>query len=85
MVNRHMEPYFVTIPPSGTFSSVFQHIGEECLVALEGKIEFTVGEQTISLEQDDSIYFDCVYPHAVHNKGPENVRCILIIYAPNQD
>jgi len=82
---RHMEPYFVTIPPSKKFSSVFQHVGEECIVILEGEVELTVGNMEMILKQGDSIYFDPSYPHAIRCKGPKAAQCLLVIYSPEQD
>ena len=83
--NRHMEPYFVTITPSEHYSGDFQHIGEECLIILEGKVDFKVGELQMELEQGDSIYFDSSYSHAIHCKEPKPARCILIIFSPEQN
>ncbi len=82
---RHMEPYWVKIPPSDNFSSVFQHIGEECLVILEGKVEFIINKQEIILAQGDSIYFDSSYPHIIRCVGPKAASCMLVIYSPEQN
>lgn len=82
---RHMEPYFVTIPPRKKFSSVFQHLGEECLIILEGEVELTIGKQNMTLEQGDSVYFDSSYPHAIRCKGLKAAHCVLVIYSPEQN
>jgi len=80
--NRHMEPYLVKIPPSDSYSSEFQHIGEECVVILDGKVEFTINKQDMVLSQGDSIYFDSSYPHRIRCMGPKPAHCMLIIYSP---
>lgn len=81
---RHMEPYFVTIPPSKKFSNIFQHVGEECIIMLEGEVDFTIGQLDTTLSKGDSIYFDSSNPHAVRCKGPAAAQCVIIIYTPEQ-
>lgn len=79
--HRHMEPHFVTVQPSSTESAVFQHPGEELLVIQEGSIEFTLGEQCVTLKGGDSIYFNSGYPHSVRCIGDKPARCLMVVYS----
>jgi transcriptional regulator with XRE-family HTH domain len=60
--DRHMEPLYVKIDPdcAETESS---HEGEEFIMVLSGKIEFTYGREKYVLEPGDSTYYNSLIPH----------------------
>jgi len=83
--NRHMEPFLVTLRP--TESSQIepnQHIGEEILFILEGKVEIKLLDRTEILNPGDSIYYDSTMPHVVSCYGPEPATMLAVIYAQEE-
>ncbi|HWQ75811.1 MAG TPA: XRE family transcriptional regulator [Syntrophomonas sp.] len=58
------------------------HGGEECAVILGGSVQFTVGGETFSLEDGDSIYYNARIPHKFVNTGETEVTIISAISPP---
>ena len=60
---KMMQPFLVTLDPSDKPASLVTHNGEEFNLVLEGTIILTFADQTIELNEGDSIYFNPSYPH----------------------
>lgn len=83
--NRHMEPFLVTVTPTGSQKpEPNQHIGEEILFVLEGKVEIRLLDQTEILYPGDSIYYDSTMPHVVSCHGQEPATMLAVIYAKEE-
>ena len=83
--NRHMEPFLVTLTPAEPSQVVSnQHIGEEIIFVLEGKVEVRLLDQTEILNPGDSIYYDSTMPHFVSCHGDEPARILAVIYAKEE-
>lgn len=83
MADKAMEPFLVEIEPGEEEElSFYNHNGEEFLHVLEGKMEFRGGEQMITLEPGDSLYFDSSIPHALRGLGGKKARVLAVVYAP---
>jgi transcriptional regulator with XRE-family HTH domain len=83
--NRHMEPFLVTITPADAKQTEpNQHIGEEILFVLEGKVEIRLLDQVEILNPGDSIYYDSTMPHVVSCHGPEPATMLAVIYAKEE-
>jgi transcriptional regulator with XRE-family HTH domain len=83
--NRHMEPFLVTINPTESQQTEpNQHIGEEILFVLEGKVEIKLLDQTEILNPGDSIYYDSTMPHVVSCHGKEPATMLAVIYAKEE-
>jgi transcriptional regulator with XRE-family HTH domain len=80
--DKKMEPAILTIPVHATEKTVFQHDGEEMLLVLEGALQFCHGETEHVLEAGDCVYFDSGIPHSVRCLGPQDVKCVMVIYVP---
>jgi transcriptional regulator with XRE-family HTH domain len=80
--NKHMEPYFLTLPLIPKENALFQHKGEEILFVLEGTMKFFHGEKEFIVEEGDCIYFDCSIPHYGICQGNKEVKCLMIIFTP---
>ncbi len=65
-IGRDKEPMIVTLSESDERASLLSHSGQEFNYVLEGKIEVTVGNRTLELEEGDSIYFTASIPHGQH-------------------
>lgn len=83
--NRHMEPFLVTINPTESQQNEpNQHIGEEILFVLEGKVEIKLLDKTEILNPGDSIYYDSTVPHVVSCYGNEPATMLAVVYAKEE-
>jgi len=87
--DRHMEPFLITVRPGEPTApgdtknlNLSEHEGEEFIYVLEGTITVHYGKETYELAAGDSIYYDSVVPHYVHNTGEKKSRILAVIYAP---
>jgi len=61
-----MEPFLVTAPPRDKSELIAnEHPGQEFIFMLRGRLEVTLGRQTMVLEPEDALYFDSLTPHAL--------------------
>ncbi|WP_020677758.1 helix-turn-helix domain-containing protein [Geopsychrobacter electrodiphilus] len=80
--NRHMEPFLVTLTPSGApHTTPNQHVGEEILFVLEGQVEVSLAGHTDIFNPGDSIYYDSTLPHVVTCHGDQTATLFAVIYA----
>jgi transcriptional regulator with XRE-family HTH domain len=83
--NRHMEPFLVTLTPTESPQvEPNQHIGEEILFVLEGKVDVRLLDQIETLNPGDSIYYDSTMPHVVSCHGKEPATILAVIYAKDE-
>ncbi len=80
--NKRMEPYILTLPPNVKENALFQHKGEEMMYVLQGKMKFYYGDQTFLVEVGDCVYFDGHVPHYGTCVGKKEVKCLMVITAP---
>lgn len=73
------EPFLLTIQPGEPIGH-FQHGGEEFIYVLSGRIEFSVGEDVLTMGPGDSLYFDPTAEHRTRVLGSRPVRflCLFI-------
>ena len=57
------------------------HPGVEFLYVLQGTLHLQVGQQELTLEAGDAIYFDANVPHAYRRAGTRRCRAIVITAA----
>jgi transcriptional regulator with XRE-family HTH domain len=82
---RFMEPFLVTLDPSTSRQvEPNQHIGEEFLFVLEGKVAITLLDRCEILEPGDSIYYDSTMPHIVACVGDRPATILAVIYAKEE-
>ncbi len=83
--NRQMEPFLVTLTPADNSRiEPNQHIGEEIIFVLEGRVEVKLAEHTDILNPGDSIYYDSNLPHVVSCHGDEPATILAVIYAQKE-
>ena len=82
-INKHMEPFLVKFDVRTREEiPLQQHRGEEFLHLMEGKLEFFTKDETIILEEGDSIYFDSGVPHGYRGIGKESPKALVVVYSP---
>ena len=79
-LQRHMDPYVLTLPVKPKRRAVFAHKGEEILMVVEGTMRFMYGDKEFIVEEGDCIYFDSSIPHFGIAVGSEPVKCLMVIY-----
>ena len=78
--DRAIEPFVVTVKPTaGSGSQPIVHTGHEFVFCLEGRIVYTVEEQTYLLESGDSLLFESQLPHRWQNVEAVPARTILVL------
>jgi transcriptional regulator with XRE-family HTH domain len=77
--NRLMEPFIVTLVPTGTeeFST---HAGQEFLYVLEGEMKVQVGDRVEFLKPGDAVYYDSNQPHFVRCAGTAATKVLAVLY-----
>lgn len=83
--NRQMEPFLVTLTPAKIPQvEPNQHIGEEIIFVLEGRVEVRILDHTDILNPGDSIYYDSNMPHIISCHGNEPATILAVIYAKEE-
>lgn len=78
---RNMDPFLVEVAPlpEGERRGQNSHDGQEFAMVLEGRLELTIENHCIVLEQGDSIYFDSTRPHCMHALDNKTVKFVSIV------
>lgn len=77
--SRSMDPFVITVRKSDK-RPMLSHTGEEFMYVLKGKIELRHGEESETLGQGDSAYFDGLVPHTVLCRSPQPAELLVIYY-----
>ncbi len=82
--NEHgIEAYYMTIEKGGkSGSDEYGHKGKELGVIISGSGDFTIGGQTMHLNEGDSISFDSDVPHSLVNSGNKDLKAFWVITPP---
>ena len=77
--NKPAEPFLITVSP-GDKAGTFRHGGHEFVYVLSGHVEFTVGDEKLTLHPGDSLYFDPMQVHALKplHDMPAQFLCLFI-------
>jgi len=80
-----MEPYVIAVSYADKDKAhASSHEGEEFIYVLEGEVVVHYGNQTYSLGEGDSIYYDSVVRHIVSSAAPGTTAKVLAVtYTPN--
>lgn len=80
LTERTIEPFVVTIKPNANSGAhPIVHTGHEFIFCLEGRIVYTVEDQTYLLEPGDSLLFESHLPHRWQNVEAVPARTILVL------
>jgi transcriptional regulator with XRE-family HTH domain len=81
--DRQMEPFMVTLLPSGGKKELSTHAGQEFIYVLQGALEVTLDDYSDILYPGDSIYYDSTVPHLVRCYGDEETVIVAVLYTGN--
>jgi transcriptional regulator with XRE-family HTH domain len=79
------EPFLISLDEESEVFDPFEHTGTEFIYMLEGKLEYSVGENLYVLEPGDSLTFDAEQPHRPMAKMDMPIRYLAIIYYDSLD
>lgn len=82
--NRSMEPFLVTLTPTGGDHKLSDHDGEEFIFVLTGALEVSFTNEQFVLEPGDSIYYDSTTPHLVTTQGDNETTILAVLFAANK-
>ena len=79
---RTADPFIVTVEPKPADApkEMNSHNGQEFNMVLEGTMELTIGNKTLTLNEGDSIYFDATQPHGMRAMNECPVKFLAIIF-----
>ncbi len=78
--NRVMEPFIVTLLPTGK-EELSTHDGQEFIFVLNGEMKVQVGKQVEVLQAGDCVYYDSNKPHYVGTVGKKKTTILAVLYA----
>lgn len=80
LTDRTIAPFVVTMNPNaGSGAQPIVHTGHEFVFCLEGRIVYTIDDQTYLLEPGDSLLFESHLPHRWQNVEAVPARTILVL------
>ncbi len=80
--NRNLEPFLVEFEARQWREDLqVTHDGEEFLFMLEGTLEFHYGDQVMTLNPGDSVYYDSSEPHGYVSQGDGPAKAVAVLYS----
>ena len=76
--NRQMNALLLEIPPGCELPKVHRESGEDFLYVLSGEISLTVGDETMSIGQGDSLHINSQLDHSCVNNTDQAARMIWV-------
>jgi transcriptional regulator with XRE-family HTH domain len=81
--HKHLKAFKVFIDPRSEHKGVsYQHLGEEFIYVLKGKIDVMVGENKNALSAGGSIHFNSSIIHKLRNISNEKAELLVVLYTP---
>ncbi|PLY01420.1 MAG: Cro/Cl family transcriptional regulator [Desulfuromonas sp.] len=80
--NKNMEPFLVEFQIDEWREELqVSHEGEEFLFLLEGSLEMHFGEQVMTLNPGDSVYYESTEPHGFVARGSQPARALAVLFS----
>ena len=81
--HKHLKAFRVFIDPKSDHKGVsYQHLGEEFIYVLKGKIEVMVGENKNTLAPHESLHFNSSIVHKLRNVSSQKAELLVVLYTP---
>jgi transcriptional regulator with XRE-family HTH domain len=79
---KSMEPFLVEFEPGNWDDSLlYSHDGEEFIYLLHGELEFHYGQEVMTLNPGDSIYYDSSEAHGYVARGTDKAKAVAVLYS----
>ena len=80
---KHLKAFKVLVDPRSDHDvGGYQHMGEEFIYVLKGRIEVLVGENKNVLSTGDSLHFNSSVIHKLRNVGTKVADLLVVLYTP---
>jgi transcriptional regulator with XRE-family HTH domain len=79
VTDRLMEAYLAEFPKGAPESSPHEHDGAEFVYVLSGRLAIRIGDQMVTLETGDAIYFDSSVAHGYRSGGAADCAAIFVV------
>jgi transcriptional regulator with XRE-family HTH domain len=81
--HKHLKAFKVFIDPKSDHEGVsYQHLGEEFIYILKGKIEVMIGENKNILGPGSCLHFNSSIAHKLRNVSSEKADLLVVLYTP---
>ncbi|MFH0844923.1 MAG: XRE family transcriptional regulator [Pseudomonadota bacterium] len=81
--HKHLKAFKVFIDPKSDHKGVsYQHLGEEFIYVLKGKIEVMIGENQNILGPNKCVHFNSSIIHKLRNLSDEKAELLVVLYTP---
>lgn len=81
--HKHLKAFKVFVDPKSDHKGVsYQHLGEEFIYVLKGRMEVMVGENRNVLPPGGSIHFNSSIIHKLRNLSSERAELLVVLYTP---
>ena len=81
--HKHLKAFKITIDPKSDHKGVsYQHLGEEFVYVLKGRVEVMVGENKNILTPGKSLHFNSSIIHKLRNTSAEKAELLVVLYTP---
>ena len=81
--HKHLKAFKIFIDPKSDHKGVsYQHLGEEFIYVLKGKIEVKVGQNKNTLGPDESLHFNSSIAHRLRNLSADRAELLVVLYTP---
>lgn len=77
--NQQLEPFMVTLRSGAVSGEPVEHPGQEFVLCLAGRVDYTVGDEIYRLDSGDSLLFEATRPHAFGNAGTVEARLLIVL------
>lgn len=82
LAGQRIEPFLVTLEPgAGSGGEPITHGGQELVLGLAGRVDYTVNEQVYQVGEGDALLFEASLPHYWCNPTWETARILLVLEA----
>ena len=81
--HKHLKSFKVFIDPKSEHKAVsYQHLGEEFIYVLKGRIEVMVGENRNILGVNECLHFNSSIVHKLRNISAKKAELLVVLYTP---
>jgi transcriptional regulator with XRE-family HTH domain len=77
--NRKMDAFMVTVTEKAQEANTYSHDGEEFIHIMSGTAVFLLDDQSFTLNEGDSVYFDSTLRHRLLTRDDKEVKVLVVV------